>query len=475
MTDLDANSDQPPESITNSAAASGELISGQKSVAITLLSLAAPVIATNISRTVMSFADFVMVSRLGTDAQAAIMPAGIVLFVIIGFGLGVVSVVTTLVSQSYGSGRRADCLTYGWQGVHLGLAIGLAALPMWFILDPFFRLADHGEEILRLEVAYARVGLFGIGPTIAAVALANFFTGIHRPTIGFISAFVSNVFNILCNYALIFGHWGLPAMGMVGAAWSTLMASVLQLLILLGWLMLPRYRQLSENRRTWRPNWGRAIQLIRIGVPAGLQLASDIASWMIFAVFLVGRFGPVHLAANNICFKFLEISFMPAVGLGYALTAAVGKSIGAGKPDQVRIYVRWATIYCVGYMGLIGLVMALFRYELSGLFANDPEIIHWASIIMIMCAVFQIFDALGITYNGALRGAGDPLWPAAAWAASALVFLIGGGWLMVQIAPQWASAGAWVAATLHVFMVGLLLALRYQFGSWHRKQLLDPR
>ncbi len=446
---------------------------GRRHPAVVLLALAAPVIATNISRTVMSFADFVMVSRLGTEAQAAIMPAGILLFCAIGFGMGLMSVVNTYVSQSLGRGRHAECSAYAWQGVILSIGLGVVTLPAIALVDPFFRLADHGDAVAAMEVTYVRIGIFGIGPTVAAVALSNFFIGVHRPAVGFFAALVSNVFNVAGNYALIFGHWGLPPMGIAGAAWATLAASILNVLILLIWMLRPWYARTFHTRKTWRPSSRRIGRILRIGFAPGVTFFFDIVSWAVFTIFLVGRFGTVQLAANNICFKILEISFMPAVGMGMALTASVGKSIGMQRTDLARRYVRWGVAFAVGYMGLMGLVMALLRHELPGLLIADgeplrAEVIRWAAPMMLFCAVFQIFDALSISYNGALRGAGDTTWTAVAWIASATLLMIGGGLLVSHLMPHWASTGLWGAATAHVAAIGIAFALRYRYGPWER-------
>jgi MATE family multidrug resistance protein len=444
---------------------------GHRQIALGLLALSAPIIATNISRTVMSFVDFIMVSDLGRDAQAAITPASLVLWTLMAFGIGLAAVVNTFVSQSLGRRRTTQCAVYGWQGVYLSLFLGVAVLPVWPLVDPLFEFAGHGEALVPMQAVYTKIGLLGVGPTLVAAALSNFFNGVHRPAVGFTMAVVSNVFNGVANYALIFGHFGFPALGIAGAALGTLAASVLQAALLLAWFVHPYYRQRFGTWRARALNLHRLRNLMRVGVPPGLQFAVDIGAWTVFTMFLVGRFGEAQLAANNICFKILEISFMPAVGMGHAITAAVGRSIGQGRFDLARRYVRWGAVYCVGYMGSVGVVMAVFRHGLPSLLSDDPQVIHWAGILMIMCAVFQIFDALNITFGGALRGAGDTLWPAVLWVASNALILLGGGWLMAHYVPQWASAGVWSAATVNIIVLGSFLGLRYKYGPWAKMDL----
>ena len=165
---------------------------------------------------------------------------------------------------------------------------------------------------------------------------------------------------------------------------------------------------------------------------------------------------------------------MPAAGLGLAVTAAVGKSIGQNRLDLARSYVRWGLLFNVCYMGPIGIAMAVLRRPLTSLFNDDPQVIYWAGPMMILCAVFQFGDALNITFGHALRGAGDTLWPAVVWLITSTVLLVGGSLVMVRIFPDLFSIGPWIAATVYICLCGLLMYARYRWGPWQRMQLLRP-
>ena len=437
-----------------------------------LLRLAAPIIAAMISRTLMSFVDFVMVSQLGTEAQAAIMPAGILLFCVISFGMGTLSVLSSFVSQSFGRGRLADCSAYAWQGVHLSLLIGVLVLPTWWLMPGLFAWVGHEPAVRAMEVTYVQIGLLGVAPTVAAVALTDFFNGLHKPMVGFWAALVSNVFNAVANYALIFGKLGFPAMGMAGAAWGTAVAATLQAALMLAWMLRPAMAQRFDSRRTWRPRWSLMRRIIRFGLPAGAQFTIDIFAFTIFTLLLVGRFGAAQLAAHNLVFKFLEVSFMPTVGLGAAVQASVGKAIGMQQPEMARTVVRWATLFAVGYMGLIGAGYVLFNHALPGLLTDDPDVMLWAGRLLLLCAVFQMFDGLGIVYTSALRGAGDNVWPAVVSSVYVAVLLIGGGYMMVYVVPAAQSMGPWLAGTLYIIVTGVTMWARFASGVWRRIDLL---
>lgn len=437
----------------------------------TLALLAGPIIATMISRTVMSFADFVMVSKLGEEAMAAVMPAGISVWCLVCFGFGVVTVTNTFVSQSLGKGELSECSRYTWQGLYVAAVLGVVVLPVWWLAPSYFAWAGHTPEVQRLEVIYFRVSLFSIMPAVGANVVANFFNGIHKPSVGLFAAVTANSFNIFGNYVLIFGKLGFPELGIAGAAWATASSSLLQMVILMSFWLGPGYARTFASRVTWRPNLKQIKRIFRVGLPVGLHWESDILGFTVFTVFMVGEYGTEQLAANNLAFKFLEVAFMPVVGLSIAVTAAVGKAIGRGRPDYARLVARWAIGAALCYMFVIASIYLLFRFQLPGLLTDDPEVIAWAAKLLILCAAFQLFDAFGITMTGALRGAGDTFWPGmTTFLLTATVFM-GGGFAMMEFAPQLESIGPWIAATAFISIYGVIMAARWWYGPWEKIDL----
>lgn len=440
-------------------------------IPVQLLKLSAPVIASMISRTVMGFVDFAMVARLGTEAQAAISPASLVIFTVISFGMGTLSMVNAFVAQGHGRNEPHECAAYTWQGFYLAMFFGIASLPGWFVVEPLFSAFGHEPAVRDLEVSYAQIGVLGVGPALAALALSGFFTGIHRPGVPLIAAIVGNVFNIVANYALIFGHWGFPKMGVAGAAVGTVLASIVNAGVLLAWMLQHDYDRRFRTRSMWRLDLARFGRLCWFGLPAGVQFSVDITTWTIFTVFFVGRFGKEQLAAHNIAVQLLHLSFMPAFGLAQALTVTVGKFIGEVRLDLARSAVRWAFLFAFSYMGLMGLAMAIWRYDLVALFNDEPEVLRWGARLLIFCAVFQVFDAMNITFSHALRGAGDTHWIAGVVLVGSVVVLMGGSYAVMTFMPQLGSAGPWSAATLYATLIGLLFAARYRWGPWERLEL----
>jgi len=466
-----------------STSQSNEILLDQEDrrIPITLLVLAFPIIASMVSRTAMNYIDFLMVSQLGTEAQAAIMPAGMVLFCILAAAMGLFSAVSTFVSQSLGRNQLADCSAYVWQGLYLSLLGGIILLPTWWLMPVIFSIAGHDPQVQTLENDYAQIGVLGLAPTMATFALSNFYNGIHRPMVAFAAALVGNAFNIAANYALIFGHWGFEPMGVAGAAIATQLACVVQMVVMIGWMFTPYYIKQFHTLKTWKPDLQRIYKLVSVGASAGVHFMTDIVAWTIFTLYLVGQFGTTQLAAHNVTFKFLELSFMPTVGLGVALTAAVGKFIGAGRHDRARRVTRWALLYSLIYMGLIAtgyvtlhvLVGRMGPEPFKSWMTQDPDVIVWTSKLLLFCAIFQLFDALAITHTSALRGAGDTHMPALISFILAATVFLGGGFIITRTFPQWGSLGAWGVGTFYICTVGLVFWARWVWGPWEKIRLHD--
>jgi MATE family multidrug resistance protein len=303
------------------------------------------------------------------------------------------------------------------------------------------------------------------------------------------ASLIANALNVALNYVLIFGKLGLPAMGLEGAALGTVLAWAVQLAILLAVFLSPRAHARYSTR--W-PNasWIQCKAILRVGWPAGVQLANDIFSWGVAIMVLVGQFGLADRAATTILMRYLGLSFMPAVGIGIATTALVGRAIGEGDPDLAKRRAREAVAVAAVWMGVCGLVFWLARGPLIALFLRDlppvgysPEqladlqrqILTIGGRILLLAAVFQIADAVGIVYTGALRGAGDTVWPMVATMLTSWVVVVGGGVTIVHLRPGWGAVGPWIAATGYVFVLGALVAWRFESGAWRSIDLLGPK
>ncbi|MSR69326.1 MAG: MATE family efflux transporter [Phycisphaerales bacterium] len=456
-------------------------------------SLAWPTVITMMSYTAMQFIDSVMVAQLGPVELAAQGNAGVWTWTAIAFLVGAITLVNTFVAQSVGAGETAAVARYAWAGIWLAVGSWLVILlPIGFLALPrAFALMDHPPAMQKMEVEYAQILMAGGCVTLIGKAVSNFFFGIGRPKIVTLSAIVGNIVNLVLNYVFIFGDQGLPLhglpgipgvspMGVPGSALATVIGTAVECLIPFSVFLGPKMARAYGTRLMWRPSRAAIKDLIRVGWPASLQFGNEMFCWSVFMTVIVGTFGTAHLAAGWIVLRYMHLSFMPAIGFSIATATLVGRSIGAKQPELAARYARTAVWMSVLYMAGWGVLMVIFREPMVRLFTNTTElgaasaenVAEIASRIMICAAVFQAFDAVGIIYTGALRGAGDTLWPGVIVVTLSWVIIVGGGAWVVHAYPELGSLGPWIGSTLYIIAIGIAMAWRFERGPWRTHQLV---
>ena len=456
-------------------------------------SLAWPTVVTMLSYTLMQFVDAVMVAQVGPVEVAAQGNGGVWSWAIVVMLIGVLSLVNTFVSQAVGAGRPHEVARYAWAGVWLA-AIAWAAvlLPVSFAMPWVFAQMGHGERVTELETSYAQVMMRGGLAVALGKAMSNFFFGIQRPRVITVAAIAGNAVNLVLNYVLIFGRDGLPSlglpgvpgvepMGVTGAAVATVIGTAAETAIPMAVFLGRRIDAEFGIRRAWRPDLDAIRDLVRLGMPAALQSGSELVTWAIFMTVLVGKFGDVALSAGWSTLRYVHVSFMPAYGFGIAITSLVGKHIGAGRHDLAADRARVGLLMTVGYMAACGLLILAFREPMLSVFARGPntppevadEVIAIGKTLMVAAALFQVFDAAGIVFASALRGAGDTFWPGVLTVVLSWALIVGGGWALVEFAPGLGPLGPWIGASAYIVALGVLLGVRWQRGAWRSIQVLE--
>jgi MATE family multidrug resistance protein len=441
-----------------------------------ILKLAWPIVITNISFTIMQFVNRLMVADLGTEALAAVLPAGIISTIPASFAMGIVTSVTTFVSQNLGRGDKKDCSNYCWQAMYMGIvySVTVAAI-MWPAAPWIFKVLGHEPAVAELEVIYLRIMLYTIIPVISVWACSQFFMGIHRPIITMYAALVAQVVNIVFNYLLIFGKFGFPKMGIAGAGWGTfigvMVGATIRMVVFLGGKINAGF----SSRQTTHIDFRKMRDLLKVGLPSGMGVLVNTSFWGMILFALVGKFGKEALAATSAVFSYTNLAIMPIVGIGIALTAAAGKAIGQDKKDIVIKQTDLCLKISLVYMVLVGLYFFAFKESLMTFFSTDDKVIKTGTNILICAAIFQIFDAAAIIYSSALRGAGDTMWPAVASAIGTIVILGIGGSLTVKFLPQLGAVGPWIADTISGILVGLAILWRFKSNGWMKIDLFKRR
>jgi len=452
-----------------------------------MLIIALPVIGTMVSFTLMQFVDKIYCGMLGAEALSAAGNGGLAAFFPVSVMMGLVGVVNTYVSQNLGAGRPERGPAYAWNAMWLALGTWLVVLVPYAVFLPevfaFMRglmgVKAPSAYVLENEAVYARILLGGMILTICARGIAQYFYGMHKPLTVAVGTVAANLVNWFMTWALVFGKFGLPRWEVAGSAVGTVIGSVVEIAIPMAVFLSGKYHAAYQTRSAWRPSLRHMKEIWKIGWPAGLMFGNEMVCWWIFMSGFVAAYGAAHNAASWAALSYMHLSFMPAVGLSFAITAIVGKCIGAGRKDLVPNRVFLAIGLAMAYMGTCALCFFLFRKPMMELFSegNSPEIhsemIRIGGQLLILAAIFQVFDAMGITLVGALRGAGDTVWPGVMTVVLSWGVLIGGGKLAMRLFPEWESVGPWAAASLYIIMFALGLVYRFLSGKWREMKVLD--
>ncbi len=446
-----------------------------------VLALAVPLMASYAIQIILNLTDIWFVGHISAKALAAVGAVQLLVVVIMCVLGGVALPVQTIVAQSVGSRRHRRASQAVWSALWAILCVAplfaAIALSGHIILGPFG--LDPEIKDLACQFWFPRIAGSLLG--VAVWAMFGFFSGIARPGISLMISIVTTAANVLLNAMFIFWlHWGIA-----GSGWATTVAQGCGLLLALVILLSANLRQRYGSHLTWRPRQSRLWQLIRLGVPMGLQPAGDFLGLWLFQTMQVGL-GTASGAATQITLMLTSICFLPGAGIASAGTTLVAESIGAGdRRWAMRVGTR-VIVLTMLYMGGVGLLLALAGPWILPLFtaASDPDSAATAALavqLLWLAAVYQVFDGLYLGAADCLRGAADATVPAAlalpmSWfifvpLAHSLTFSPGKGW--VNFLPQlgWAATGGWLALVIYVVLLGTTLHLRWRSGAWQTIQI----
>lgn len=452
-------------------------IHSERGPTVELLVLALPLIGLTVSRMMINFIDTWMVGKLGDAALAAIAPSTILLFAISCVGMGMIQSVQTFVSQAEGRGEPHRAGAYIWQSFYVALVSAIVTLPIvltagsW--VDALGKLGKHPPAVREQEIRFLSIALWSIAPATLCVGLESFYNGIRRPRICLYAVLASLVTITIGNYVLIFGKFGAPAMGIAGSGVATVLSWVVRCAVLFVPLLS---RELDERYHIWRsilPDERKFMEIVRLGVPISIQWLVDIGAWVIFLQWMMPPFGEVAMAANTVAIQYMHLAFMPAIGVGMALTTQVGNAIGAGRPDEAVLRVRTAQRLILAYMGFVALLMIFAGRPLALFFTQDEAVIALSLKVLIAVAAFQLSDGLCITYSFALRGAGDTRWSAIAFVLCCWGIFVAGGIAIGKLAPHFGVFGPWSMCVLYIVVLGWLLWARFRGGTWRRIRIFN--
>ncbi len=442
-----------------------------------VLSLAVPLILSTGAWSVQHFVDRMFLTWYSPEAIAAAMPAGIVNFTLMSLFLGTAGYAGTFVAQYYGAKRYERIGPAVWQGVYVAVIGGVVLLAVIPLARPFFRAVGHAPQVQAYEVVYFRILCFGAFPAIAASAFAGFFTGLSRVWPVMWGNVLATAVNLLLDYALIFGHWGMPRLGVKGAAVATVASGVFLFSFYLLLLAQPAVRRTYHTLRGWRFDRELFGRLMHFGLPSGIQFFLDIFGFTAFLLF-VGRLGTIPLAATNIAFNINTLAFMPMVGFGIAISVLVGQRLGENRPDLAERSV-WSGFHLTfTYMTTVAALYVVVPEVFIRPFAANADpaafgpIGELTRVLLRFVAVYSLFDTMNIVFASAIKGAGDTRFVMRMIVVVSLLVFV----LPVYVAITYLGAGifaVWAIASVYISVLGVAFLLRFLGGRWKQMRVIE--
>jgi multidrug resistance protein, MATE family len=374
--------------------------------------LAGPLVAAQLAQISMGFVDTVMVGRLGSDALAGVALGNAVFFFFLIMCMGVILAVGPMVAQAYGAGQIEPIGRSVRQGLWLSVTLTIPAFVVIWNVGPLLRLAGQEPVAVEGAVRYVRAIVWGFLPFLWFVALRNFVEALSRPWPVTIIALTGVVLNIGCNYVLMFGKLGFPAMGLAGTGWaSTIVFWYLFLVLFVFVRRHPPLRRYQVFSRLGRPDRQYFRELFRIGWPIGVALGIETGLFMITAL-LVGLISAEALAAHQIALQSAAFTFMVPLGIGLAAAVRVGQAVGRGDVPGARLAGFVSLLLASAFMFCAALVFWIVPEAVIALYldVHDPasrDVVAMAVGLLGIAAVFQIFDGIQVSAAGALRGLKD--------------------------------------------------------------------
>ncbi len=443
-----------------------------------VLSVGLPLVASMASTTVMHFTDRMFLANYSVEAISAATPAGITSFLFISFFMGVVSYVNVFVAQYVGAGRPDRVGASLWQGIYFSLLASLVLAALYFLAGPLFSASGHPAEVQRLEVLYFRILTLGAGLVVLGVGLSCFYSGQGLTRAVMLVNLTGAAVNIPLDYALINGVWGFPRWGIQGAALATVVAQAAVVLLYVILIFRPLYNRRFQLWRARALDRELFARLMRFGLPGGVQFFLDMFA-ITFFVFMVGRLGKLELAATNIVLAIDTLAFLPMVGFSVAVSTLVGQAVGAARPCLGVRATQHTLHITMAYMVLVAAVFVAAPDWLLNMFRpqectpREFTLIKQTGVVLLrFVAVYSIFDALAMTYFGALKGAGDIWFVMWAQALVSAVLVV----LPVSLGIAFWDFGlyqAWTCLTAFVASLGLIYGWRFRTGRWREMSVIE--
>ncbi len=431
-----------------------------------LLTLAYPMVISQGAFAVMIFTDRYFMSLVSPTHMGASLGGGVASFFCMSLFIGVLSYGNALTAQYFGQEQFHKCSRVVTQGLLLTLFFAPLLVAIGYLSLGLFEFMGHAPEQVVLEQQYFIILIWGTSFSLAKTCIASYFSGIGRTYIVMIADTVGVAINIPLTWALIFGVGEIPALGISGAAYATIISTFISLLIFCYFYLERHHATRFMVKQSFKLDMGILRRFVRLGFPSGIEMFLNVAAFNLF-LLMFQSYGIVESASAAIVFNWDMVSYVPMIGLNVAIISLIGRYIGAGDTTLMSQVIKISFVLGMGYSSVLGLLFYFGREPLVAIFLvanSSDEIQTLASIMMIGLATYVMADAAILVAGGVLRGAGDTRW--LMWASVAIHWLM----LLMQylVIKVWELGPkiSWVVFVAMVLMTAIMYLLRLASSRW---------
>ncbi|WP_299334811.1 MATE family efflux transporter [uncultured Psychroserpens sp.] len=378
--------------------------------------LAAPVILGMLGHTFVSFVDNIMVGQLGTAELAAVSLGNSFMFIAMSIGIGFSTAITPLVAEADAANDFSKGKSSFKHGLFLCTVLGILLFFSVFFAKPLLYFMKQPVEVVELALPYLTLVAFSLIPLIVFQAFKQFSDGLSMTRYPMYATILANIVNVVLNYILIFGKFGFPELGIVGAAYGTLCSRFI-MVAHLWWLLTKKEKSKAyvTNIKIFVLEKLMLRKIINLGAPSAMQMFFEVAIFTA-AIWLSGLLGKNPQAANQIALNLSSMTFMVAMGLSVASMIRVGNQKGLHQYFELRRIAFSIFMLAILLAICFGTIFFLFHNELPKLYVDfddsknlldNTEVVSIAAKLMIAAAIFQISDSIQVVVLGALRGLQD--------------------------------------------------------------------
>jgi MATE family multidrug resistance protein len=452
-----------------------------------LATLAWPIATGMLGDTLLGLVDTKLVGGLGPAALGGVGMATTLLFLNYSLIFGLMRAVKVRTSFAVGEERPEDGVRYAITGAVLGAAVGSVVWAIGRDVSGLLILLRLDAQLIPFARDFFAAMTYGSPAAGAYLALVN-----HRQALGdvrtpMVIGIGGNVVNAFLAYGLIYGHWGLPRLGVAGSGFATATTQWTELLVMV--LLLAKSMKRAPSSRAGshgstppslptqaaskrapraRIAYGACVrELLGIGVPGGLQMAGELLAFNAFAAIL-GSIGAAEMAAHQIALVTIRTSFLPGIAVGEASCILVGRALGRSRLSEADRANRAAITLAVAFMTSCGIVFGLFGGAIAHGFTHDVEVAAIARNLLLVAALFQVLDAFNVVLRGSLRGAEDVRVPAFLGIAIVWTCVPTAAFFLGKLAG-WGALGGWCGFLCETVLATILFGRRWSRGAWRRK------